>query len=65
MKTVEPRLRYTRGREEAFLVSGLTQGKDCRKGSPGESRDINQKQIRNMYFVYREYYYVPPFYNVV
>lgn len=36
MKTVEPRLRYTRGREEAFLVSGFTQGRDCRKGNPGE-----------------------------
>ena len=38
MKTVEPRLRYTRGRDEAFLVSGLTQGRDGRKGSPGGAR---------------------------
>lgn len=60
MKAVEPRLRYTRGRERAFLVSGRKAEIVGREALEETSGILNRNKLET-YYVYREYYDVTPY----
>lgn len=70
MKTVEPRLRYTRGKEERrFWFQASRKAEIVGREALEDLGILIRNKLETYYFVYREYYYVPryvpPFYNVV